>query len=52
MKLIKNTGNDRVVDELWLKRLCLGRDLPDAGACTRFDRATRDGRDMRAARLP
>ena len=32
-----------------LKRLCLGRDLPDAGACARFDRATRQGEDMRAA---
>jgi hypothetical protein len=30
-----------------LKRLCLGRDLPDAGACARFDFATRQGRDMR-----
>ena len=32
-----------------LKRLCVGRDLPDAGACARFDRATRDGEDMRPA---
>ncbi len=32
-----------------LKRLCIGRDLPDAGACVRFDRATKDGRDMTAA---
>jgi hypothetical protein len=32
-----------------LKRLCIGRDLPDAGACACFDRATRDGRDMAAA---
>jgi len=32
-----------------LKRLCLGRDLPDAGACARFDRATMDGEDMRHA---
>ena len=30
-----------------LKRLCLGRDLPDLGACARFDQATRDGEDMR-----
>lgn len=29
-----------------LKRLCVGRDLPDAGACARFDRATKDGKDM------
>jgi len=33
-----------------LKRLCIGRDLPDAGACARFDQATRDGKDMSAAR--
>jgi len=32
-----------------LKRLCVGRDLPDAGACARFDRATEDGEDMRQA---
>ena len=32
-----------------LKRLCPGRDLPDAEACARFDRATRSGRDMRHA---
>ncbi len=32
-----------------LKRLCLGRDLPDAGACARFDKATKDGKDMTAA---
>jgi len=29
-----------------LKRVCLGRDLPDAEACARFDRATRAGEDM------
>lgn len=29
-----------------LKKLCIGRDLPDATACARFDKATRDGRDM------
>jgi hypothetical protein len=32
-----------------LKRLCIGRDLPDAGACARFDKTTRDGKDMSAA---
>jgi hypothetical protein len=32
-----------------LKRLCLGRDMPDAGACARFDRVTGDGEDMRQA---
>lgn len=30
-----------------LKRLCVGRDLPDAGACARFDKATKNGQDMR-----
>ena len=29
-----------------LKKLSLGRDLPDAEACVRFDNATRFGRDM------
>jgi len=29
-----------------LKRLSIGRDLPDAGACDRFDKATRNGKDM------
>jgi hypothetical protein len=32
-----------------LKRLSLGRDLPDAGACARFDKATKGGEDMRHA---
>lgn len=32
-----------------LKRLCIGRDLPDAGASARFDEATKDGEDMRQA---
>ena len=30
-----------------LKKLGLGRDLPDAEACIRFDKATRFGRDMK-----
>lgn len=32
-----------------LKRLCVGRDLPDAAACARFDKATKQGEDMRHA---
>jgi len=32
-----------------LKRVCLGRDLPDAAACARFDKSTRQGEDMHAA---
>jgi len=29
-----------------LKRVCVGRDLPDAMACARFDKATRFGEEM------
>lgn len=32
-----------------LKRLCVGRDMPDVGACQRFDQITKDGEDMRHA---
>jgi hypothetical protein len=32
-----------------LKRLCVGRELPDAGACARFDQVTKAGEDMRQA---
>jgi hypothetical protein len=32
-----------------LKRLSIGRDLHDAGACDRFDKATKNGKDMNAA---
>ena len=32
-----------------LKKLCIGRDLPDAIACARFNKATRDGKDMAKA---
>jgi hypothetical protein len=32
-----------------LKRLCLGRDLVDAVASERFDKATKHGEDMRSA---
>jgi Helicase conserved C-terminal domain/SNF2-related domain len=30
-----------------LKRICLGRELPDPMACARFDKATKQGEDMR-----
>ena len=30
-----------------LKRLCIGRDIPDASACERFDQDTDRGKDMR-----
>jgi hypothetical protein len=33
-----------------LKHLCVGRDLPDADACSYFDQATKCGEDMQAAR--
>ena len=32
-----------------LKRLALGRETPDTGACARFDKATKQGEDMRHA---
>ena len=31
-----------------LKKLCIGRDLPDAEACARFDKSTRDGKEISA----
>lgn len=37
----------RILDNL--KRLCIGRDLPDAGACDRFGKTTRNGEDMSLA---
>ena len=45
--LLPYTQAKQILDRL--KRLCLGRELPDAGACARFDKATRHGEDMRAA---
>ena len=41
------TQAKQVLDQL--KRLCIGRDMPDAGACARFDKATKLGEDMRKA---
>lgn len=41
------TQAKRLLD--WLKRLNLGRDLPDATACALFDKATKQGEDMRHA---
>lgn len=32
-----------------LRRLCVGRDYPDAEACTRFDKTTRGGENMAGA---
>ena len=45
--LLPYTHAKQILDRL--KRLCLGRELPDAGACTRFDKATKQGEDMRVA---
>jgi SNF2 family DNA or RNA helicase len=45
--LLPYTQAKRILDHL--KRLALGRELPDAGACARFDKATKHGEDMRHA---
>ena len=42
--LLPYTQAKQILDRL--KRLCLGRDLPDTGVCARFDKATRQGEDM------
>ena len=42
--LLPHTQAKQVLDRL--KKAAIGRDLPDAEACTRFDKATRYGRDM------
>lgn len=42
--LLTYTQAKQVLDRL--KKVCIGRDLPDAEACGRFDNATRFGRDM------
>ncbi len=44
--LLPFTQAKQILDRL--KKLTIGRDLPDAGACRRFGRATRDGQDMAA----
>ena len=43
--LLPHTQAKTTLDRL--KRMALGRDLPDASACARFDRATKHGEDMR-----
>ena len=45
--LLPYTQAKQILDRL--KRLCLGRELPDADACARFDKMTKKGEDMRAA---
>ena len=44
--LLPFTQVKQVLDRL--KRLCIGRDLPDAGASANFDKATKNGKDMSA----
>lgn len=46
--LLPFTQAKTVLDRL--KRVCIGRDLPDAAACDRFDQATKQGEDMAQAR--
>ena len=45
--LLPFTQGKQILDRL--KRLCVGRDLPDAAACARFDLETSEGEDMRQA---
>ena len=45
--LLSFTQTKQILDRL--KLLCLGRDMPDAGACARFDRSTRGDQDMHVA---
>ena len=45
--LLPYTQAKQILDRL--KRLSVGRDLPDALACARFERSTRGGEDMRHA---
>lgn len=45
--LLPYTQAKQILDRL--KRLCLGRDLPDASAIARYDKATKQGEEMRAA---
>jgi hypothetical protein len=45
--LLPYTQAKQILDTL--KRLCLGRDTFDSGACVTFDQATKNGEDMRAA---
>lgn len=42
--LLPYTQAKRILDRL--KRISLGRDLPDATACARFDKQTKQGEDM------
>ena len=45
--ILPYTQAKQILDRL--KRLCLGRDMADAGACARYDKATKQGEEMLAA---
>ncbi len=45
--LLPFTQAKQILDRL--RRLCVGRDYPDAEACARFDKTTRNGENMVAA---
>jgi hypothetical protein len=45
--LLPYTQAKKILDRI--KRLCSGRDLPDARACAQFDKATKQGEDMAKA---
>jgi len=45
--LLPHTQAKRILDRI--KRVAHGRDLPDAAACARFEKQTRNGEDMQAA---
>ncbi len=45
--LLPFTQAKQILDRL--KRLCIGRDLPDATACAHFDKASKLGEDMQQA---
>jgi SNF2 family DNA or RNA helicase len=47
--LLPYTQAKQILDRL--KRVSHGREMPDAGACARFDRDTKGGADMRHAQL-
>lgn len=45
--LLPYTQAKQILDRL--RRLCVGKDLPDTTACARFDKMTRNGENMAAA---
>ena len=45
--LLSFTQAKQILDRL--KKLCAGRDMPDAGACARFDKITGSGKNMTSA---